>query len=44
MIINFKKNKRPILPLSITNTEVEQINTFKFLDTHISNDLNWNKN
>ena len=44
MIIDFRKNKRPILPLSINNTEVEQIDTFKFLGTHISNDLKWNKN
>ena len=44
MIIDFRKNKGPILPLSINNTEVEQIDTFKFLGTHISNDLKWNKN
>ena len=42
MIIDFRKNKRPILPLFINNTEVEQNNTFKFLGPYISNDLNCN--
>ena len=44
MIVVFRRNKVPILPLYINNTEVERISSFKFLGTYISNDLSWNIN
>ena len=44
MVIDYRKNKCPISPLFIQNTEVEQISSFKFLGTYISDDLNWSKN
>ena len=44
MIIDFRRNKTPMLPLTIQNTEVEQIHSFKFLGTHVSSDLSWNTN
>ena len=44
MIVDFRRNKSPISPLFINNTEVERISSFKFLGTYISDDLNWNIN
>ena len=44
MVIDFRRNKSQITPLYINNTEVEQISSFKFLGTFISNDLNWTTN
>ena len=43
-MIIVRRNKTPMVSLTIQNTEVEQINSFKFLGTHVSNDLSWNKN
>ena len=44
MVIDYRKNKCPISPLFIKNTEVEQTSSFKFLGTYISDDLNWSNN
>ena len=41
MIIDFRRNKTPLLPLMINGESVEQVNIFKFLGTHVSNDLKW---
>ena len=44
MIVDFRRNRSPISPLFINNTEVERISSIKFLGTYISDDLNWNIN
>ena len=44
MIVDFRVKKSPPLPLYINGTEVEMVDTFKFLGTHISNDLSWHEN
>ncbi|XP_054649717.1 uncharacterized protein LOC129190933 isoform X1 [Dunckerocampus dactyliophorus] len=45
MIINPRtREKEPHRPLFIGETEVERVKTFKFLGTHISEDLTWSHN
>ena len=44
MIIDFRWNKSVIEPIIIDNTEVKQIDVFKFLGIHITNDLTWHSN
>ena len=44
MIIDFRRNKTIIEPITIKNVDVEQISNFKFLGTHVCNDLSWNVN
>ena len=44
MVIDFRKIKTPILPLTINGTIVEQVSSFKFLGTCISDDLSWTVN
>ena len=44
MIIDFRKKKTPLLPLSVEGQEVEQVESFKFLGVHISNTLSWEVN
>ena len=41
IVIDFRKNKQPIIPLSINGENVEQVKSFKFLGTTISEDLKW---
>ena len=44
MVIDFRRNKTDLVPLMINNTTVEQVNSFKFLGTFVTNDLSWNMN
>ena len=44
IIVDFRKEKTPIIPLTINNEEVEIVDDFKFLGTTISKDLKWEKN
>ena len=44
IIIDFRHNKTPMAPLQINNSTVEQVSTFKFLGTHVSNNLSWDFN
>ena len=41
IIVDFRRNKTPLMPLSINGAEVETVDTFKFLGIHISGDLTW---
>ena len=41
IVIDFRKNKGPTTPLSINGEVVEQVKSFKFLGTTISEDLKW---
>ena len=44
MIIDYRKKKEPITPVFINNECNEIVNSFKFLGTTISSDLNWHFN
>ena len=44
MIIDFKNNKSNIQPIIINNTEVEQVEVFKFLGIYLTNQLTWHFN
>ena len=44
MIIDFRKNKTPMLPIYIDNTPVDQVTTFKFLGSFVTDDMSWNFN
>ena len=44
MIIDFRRNKPIYEPIIIDETEVEQIDVFKFLGIYITNDLTWHFN
>ena len=44
MILDFRKKKTEILPLTIHGNEIEIVEEFKFLGTTISHDLKWEKN
>ena len=44
MVIDFRRNKAKPEPLFINGDEVEQVATFKFLGTTISQDLSWTEN
>ena len=44
IIVDFRKNKNEKQPLIINGQNVEQVDNYKFLGTHISNDLKWQKN
>ena len=41
LIVDFRRNPSVIQPLSINGSEVEIVDSFKFLGVHISNDLKW---
>ena len=41
IVVDFRANKTPILPLQIDNQDVEQVQSFQFLGSTISNDLTW---
>lgn len=44
IIVDFRSQKTPILPLTIDGQDVEIVDKFKFLGTTISNDLKWEAN
>ena len=44
LIVDFRRNKSSVNPISINNCEVEQINVFKFLGVYLTNDLTWHFN
>lgn len=44
LIIDFRRHKTPLLPLTISGESVEQVDSFKFLGTHISNNITWDLN
>ena len=44
MVIDFRRNKNVIKPITINNIDVEQVLNFKFLGTHVCNNLTWNVN
>ena len=44
MIIDFRKNKTSIEPIYINNTPVDQVNSFKFLGSFVTNNLCWDFN
>ena len=44
MIVDFRRKKTPIRPLSLNGVEIEQVESFRFLRTTISSDLSWGKN
>ena len=44
MIVDFRRNKCDIQPIFIDNTEVEQVDVFKFLGIYLTNDLSWHFN
>ena len=41
MVIDFRKKKSALDPLTIDDQDVEQVKVFKFLDCHISIDMKW---
>ena len=41
MKVDMRKEGRPHQPLTIRESEVERVSSFKFLDVHISDDLTW---
>ena len=44
MIVDFRIKKDPLSPLLINGTVVDQVDSFKFLGTHVSNNLSWSVN
>lgn len=44
LIVDFRRKKTPLLPLTIGGETVEQVESFKFLGTHISNNITWDVN
>ena len=44
MVVDFRKSPPPLVPLTINNTTVKEVEAFKFLGTTITNDLKWETN
>ena len=44
MVIDFRRIKSPIAPITINGEDIEIVTDFKFLGTIISNDLSWDTN
>ena len=44
MIIDFRKEKSPVVPLLIDGSPIEIVNSFKFFGTIISSGLDWEAN
>ena len=44
VIVDFRRKKTHIRPLSLYGVEVEQVESSRFLGTTISSDLSWDKN
>ena len=41
MVVNFRKEKSPVVPLQVNGSSLEIIDSFKFLGTVISSGLDW---
>ncbi len=41
LVVDFRRQSREHTPITIDKTPVEQVNTFKFLGVHITEDLTW---
>ncbi len=41
LVVNFRRQSREHTPITIDKTPVEQVNSFKFLSVHITEDLTW---
>ncbi len=41
LVVDFRRQSREHTPISIDKTPVEQVNSFKFLGVHITEDLTW---
>ena len=44
MTIDFRRHPSTLIPLTISNSPVSTVDTFKFLGTIISRDLKWETN
>jgi hypothetical protein len=43
LIVDYRKLRAKLSPINIDEAVVEWVNSFKFLDVHITNDLSWSK-
>ncbi len=41
LVVDFRRQSREHTPITIDNTPVERVNSFKFLNVHITEDLTW---
>ncbi len=41
LVVDFRRQSRVYTPITITRTPVEQVNSFKFLCIHVTEDLTW---
>ncbi len=41
LVVDFRRQSREHTPITIDKTPVERVNSFKFLDVHITEDLTW---
>ncbi len=44
IVVNFQRDHRQLLPLTIDGAAVERVSSTKFLGVHISDDLSWTTN
>ena len=44
LVIDFRKNKEPLTPVTIHGKEVEIVQSYKYLGVHIDNKLDWSIN
>jgi hypothetical protein len=43
LIVDYRKRRAEQAPINIDGTEVERVESFKFLCVHITNKLSWSK-
>lgn len=44
VMVDYRKNRRPPVPVSIHGDEVERVDSYKYLGVHINNKLDWSHN
>ena len=44
MVVDFRRNREPLVPLTINGETIEQVDSFRFLGSIISCDLTWGEN